>query len=101
MPNKGNCVCLNNQGAASDAPPVRRQTATKLPQATVSGAQRSGQKRHQSFDQDLKGGRSLGAVEAQLGKVLFWALPPLHRYNRLAAASERRLLEMTVRTLLR
>jgi hypothetical protein len=26
-----NCVRLNNQGAASDAPPVRRQTATKLP----------------------------------------------------------------------
>jgi hypothetical protein len=30
-----NCVCRNNQGAASDAPPVRRQTAIKLPRAML------------------------------------------------------------------
>jgi len=30
-----NCVRLNNPGAASDAPPARRQTATKLAQAML------------------------------------------------------------------
>jgi len=46
-----NCVRLNNQGAASDAPLVRRQTATKLPQAM------------------LRDSLSLAAVEAALGLV--------------------------------
>jgi hypothetical protein len=50
-----NCVRLNNQGAASDAPPVRRQTAAKLRPAILGDSLSLGAADASPFDLRVRG----------------------------------------------